>query len=332
MGLRDWDRAERLAKKWQESPQKAGKPPRTVSDAVESYLSDCRARKLAAGTIRRYTEALKHLKAFCEGGGVESIEELDLGVLTDFRASRPIAPSTSRTELEILRAFCDFAFKRDWIGQNYARELTPPKRQGPPTMPFTQEEVQRILDACDYLDDKNLNTVDRTRARAKALCLVMLYSGLRISDTVKLRRDAVDLKTGKLLLRVMKTGVPLYVRLGRPAIDALAAVPHEGEYFFWNGSSARDTVENVARKTIMRVCRRAGVHGHPHRFRDTFSVRLLEKGEDLRTVQLLLGHARIQTTERYYAPYVKSFQSILDAATAKLDFGTGLRAQRQIAS
>lgn len=62
--------------------------------------------------------------------------------------------------------------------------------------------------------------------------------------------------------------------------------------------------------------------GHPHRFRDTFSVSLLEKGEDLRTAQLLLGHTSIKTTEKHYAPFVQSFQRILDAATAKLDFGT----------
>jgi integrase len=64
----------------------------------------------------------------------------------------------------------------------------------------------------------------------------------------------------------------------------------------------------------------AGIEGHPHRFRDTFSVRLLEGRENLRTVQLLLGHTSIRTTEKHYAPWVQSVQRILDAATAKLDF------------
>ena|SRR5581483_6942153 len=59
---------------------------------------------------------------------------------------------------------------------------------------------------------------------------------------------------------------------------------------------------------------------HPHRFRDTFSVRLLERGKDLRTVQLLLGHTSIKTTEKHYTPFVRSFQKLLDDAPADLDF------------
>jgi len=98
-------------------------------------------------------------------------------------------------------------------------------------------------------------------------------------------------------------------------------LPTRGEYFFWNGTSAPSTAIGLARRTISRLLVNAGVEGHPHRFRDTFSVGLLEKGEDLRTVQLLLGHTSIKTTEKHYAPYVESFQRILDAATAKLDFG-----------
>jgi len=85
------------------------------------------------------------------------------------------------------------------------------------------------------------------------------------------------------------------------------------------------------RRTIEVVCKLAGVNGrNPHRFRDTFSVSLLQNGVDIRRVSLLLGHTSIQTTERHYAPYVESFQVQLDAATAGLDFGLAAENTRTI--
>ena len=321
VGLRNWARAMKRLEVWEKAAQEPGKPATLVPDAIASYLADCRTRRLEESTVRSYAKTLEYFERFCEAVKVRHIAEVDLAVLTDFRASRNVAASTSRKELEALRTFCAFAKKRGWIEENYAKELDPPKEDRVPTLPFAREEVERILAACDCLPDDNPFARDRTRRRARALCFVMLYSGLRISDTVKLPRASVDLKTGKMLLRVMKTGVPLYVRLGQPAIEALVALPMDSEYFFWNGKSKLATAVGNTRRTISRVLAIAGVEGHPHRFRDTFSVRLLEEGEDLRTVQLLLGHQSIKTTEKHYAPFVLSFQKILDAATAKLDFG-----------
>ena len=324
IGLRNSTRAVKRVDVWEKSAEETPRPAALVADAISSYLGDCRTRRLAGSTIVSYAKTLEHFQQFSDKYKVRHIAEIDLAALTDFRASREVAASTSRKELETLRAFCSFAKKRGWIEENYAKELDPPKEDRVPTLPFIRHEVERILVACYYLPDDNLFARDRTRRRAHALCLVMLYSGLRISDTIKIPRAAVDLETGKMLLRVMKTGVPLYVRLGQPAIEALGVLPIESEYFFWNGKSKLATAVGNARRTISRVLATAGVEGHPHRFRDTFSVRLLEQGGDLRTVQLLLGHQSIKTTEKHYAPFVRSFQKILDAATAKLDFGTSL--------
>lgn len=320
-GLRDWKRALKRVEKWEDRPEAAGAAA-GLRECLDSYLGDCRARNVKESTIADYKKTLEHLEGFCKARGLLHVDHLDLAVLTNFRASRNVAPSTSGKELKTLRSFCAFAKKRDWITENFAKELAPPKDVGPPTLPFERAEVAKILDACGRLEDDNPHTMERTRARARAMVLVMLYSGMRISDTIQLKRAAVDLKTGKLLLRVMKTGSPLYVRLGEPATEALAALPAEGEYFFWSGASKAATAIGNARKSITRVFKLAGVKGHPHRFRDTFSVSLLEKGEELRTVQLLLGHTSIKTTEKHYAPFVQSFQRILDAATSKLDFCT----------
>jgi len=330
---RDWARAVKRAEKLEAGPEGA-RIVVSVADAIASYLGDCQARNLADSTVESYSKTLEHLSTFCASRGIRAMDGIDLGELTDFRAGRkapartenesprPISPATSGKELETLRAFCAFSKKRGWMPENFAKDLRAPRDDGPPTMPFTREEVDRMLAACDAWGDRNPNSRALTRANARALVLVLLYSGLRISDAVQLRRDAVDLATGKMLLRIMKTGRKQYSRLGKPATDALAALPAGGEYFFWNGASALKTAIGLARRTIERVMARAGIaHGHPHRFRDTFSVRLLEKGEQLRTVQLLLGHNSIKTTEKHYAPWVDSFQVTLDAATAKLDFG-----------
>ncbi len=318
VGARDWARAGKRIAKWEEKPRQLA-APKSVKAAIESYLGDCRARKLKESTVMSYSNSLEHLRAFCEGTGITAVDQIDLGTLTGFRAGRKVAASTSAKELEALRAFCAFALDREWMDANHAKKLSPIRVDGSPTMPFTQEQIEKILEACGHLRH-GVAPVEFTRAKARAFCFLLLYSGLRISDAVQVRRTAVDLGTGKLLLRIMKTGVMLYVRLGQPAVDALAALPLKGEYFFWSGKSKLATATGKARHMIERVLSLAKVKGHPHRFRDTFSVRLLEKGEDIRTVQLLLGHASLQTTEKHYAPYIESFQRILDAATAKLDF------------
>jgi len=319
---RDWQRAVKRIGRLQDSPTAALAAVPTLVSAINSYLGDCRARNLTKSTVVSYSKTLEHLSGFCAAAGLSLIQDIDLGVLTDFRAARKVAPSTSGKELETLRAFCAFCRKRKWIDENYAKDLTAPKEAGCPTMPYTAEEVQSILRACECLGDDNPHTRQTNRLYARARVLVMLYSGLRISDTVKLSRLSINLGTGRCLLRVMKTGVPQYVTLQPPATAALAALPKDGQYFFWNGTSELATAIGNARRSIQRVLAAAGVKGHPHRFRDTFSVSLLENGEDLRTVQLLLGHTSIKTTEKHYAPFVKSFQRILDAATAKLSFGT----------
>jgi integrase/recombinase XerD len=315
---RDWSRAARRVAEWEANPAKAVNAP-LLEKAVDIYLKDCRARELAESTIESYEKTLEHLTNFRPGAHVD---EVDLGFLTEFRGARKVEPSTGVKELQTIRAFEAFCVERKWLTENFAKRLKPPKVGGCPTLPFSRGEIHKIVDACCRLATDDPGRLEYVRLRAKAEVLVLMYAGLRISDMVKLERKTVDLKSGKMLLRVMKTGVPLYIRLHPDAAAALKALPEVGPYFFWTGRGKLITAVKNARRTIQRVLALAGVEGHPHRFRDTFSVGLLEQGEDLRTVQLLLGHKSIKTTEKHYAPYVKSFQRILDAATAKLDFTT----------
>src|ERR1039458_9097804 len=141
LGTRDWQRAAKKVAKIEAKPQEAIEP-RSLAGAMELYLSDCRARKLKESTIISYGKTLDHLKAFMESLGLRSVEDIDLEVLTAFRAgrmvkateadepSRPIAATTSGKELETLRAFCAFAVVHGWIEQNFARQPKSSKEEG----------------------------------------------------------------------------------------------------------------------------------------------------------------------------------------------------------
>jgi integrase/recombinase XerD len=331
LGTRDWARAESRLRKLEQA-EEDGRRIVTVSDACEAFLVDCRRRNLKASTIRSYEKTLQYLHHFCVGQDLKLVSEVNQAVLLEFQNGREtprergdgkpsqLEPSTVRKELQTLRAFFRFLVDQDHAEENFAKKLRPPKESRRPTLPFSQTDVEALIGAANALEDDNPYILAKTRKRAVAVLLTMLYSGLRISDVATLERKRVNLRNGGLLLRMEKTGEPVYVKLGRPAMDALAALPAEGPYFFWSGQSAPATAIGNMRRTVDRVCAKAGVEGHPHRFRDTFAVRMLEKGVPIDQVSILLGHTSVKTTEKYYAPWVRSRQRLLDAAVAALDF------------
>jgi integrase/recombinase XerD len=338
---RDWGRAESRLKKLLESKE-SGKPVVTVAQSCEAFLADCRRRNLKISTLRSYEKTLHHLREFCAPQGIALISEVNQALLLQFQNGRerppaeeggkpsPLEPSTVRKELQTLRAFFRFLVDQDHAEKNFAKKLRPPKESRRPTLPFSQAEVDGLLEAAGTLEDDNPNVRRKNRKRAQAVLITMLYSGLRISDVATLERKRVSLKSGALLLRMEKTGEPVYVKLGQPALDALSALPMQGPFFFWSGQSAPATAIGNMRRTIERVCANAGIEGHPHRFRDTFAVRLLEKGVTIDQVSILLGHTSVKTTEKYYAPWVRSRQRLLDEAVATLDFVPALAANRRL--
>jgi integrase len=113
--------------------------------------------------------------------------------------------------------------------------------------------------------------------RARSLMLLLLYSGLRISDAMQVERNQLK-PDGRLLVRIMKTGKPLYVRLHADCLDALKALPVESEHFLWSGIGKLSSAVGSARRSVAMIGKLARVKDvHPHRFRDTFSVELLVK-------------------------------------------------------
>jgi integrase len=158
-----------------------------------------------------------------------------------------------------------FAEKRKWIDDNPAIELKAPKVPNKPTMPFTREEMLRILAA---LEPYGRSAGIRNAQRLRAFVLLLRYSGLRIGDATQL--DESRLAGNKLLLHTQKTGVPVYCVLPDVVVEALDAAPRSRErYFFWTGASTVHSAKGKWQRRLQRLFEFAKVPtGHPHRFRD----------------------------------------------------------------
>jgi integrase/recombinase XerD len=307
--LRDWTKAEALVRHWDDAGAKPTKATRTtIEEWKTAFLADAAApsgKNLNSETVRKYKLLFKQLDAFAEREGYRFVNQLDLAALTKFRAGWIDAALSASKKLERLRTTLKFALRRKWIPENPAVELDSPKITPNPTLPFSDDEMERILKAAKKPADR-------------AFILVMRYSGLRISDTCKLA--VANVKNKRLRLYQAKTGQHVYVPIPGHVADTLIHLPPKSPgYFFWTGNSSNRNVSSAWRERLAGVFRRAKiVNGHSHRFRDTFAVSLLEAGVSLENVSVLLGHRSIRVTQQHYAPWIKSRQDALDREVLKV--------------
>lgn len=125
-----------------------------------------------------------------------------------FATPARVKPRTARKELEHLRAFFAWCQDRKWISDNPARRLRMPLVEGVATLPFSPEEVSKLIAACDRISSTDQAMTPFIRRRSRALVYTLLYSGLRIGDIALLRRASLDETTRHLTVRTTKTGVP----------------------------------------------------------------------------------------------------------------------------
>jgi site-specific recombinase XerD len=312
--LRDWTKAEALARHWDNTGAKPVETPRvTIEDWRDAFLTDAASsagRNLKPPTVEKYKQLFKPLTAFTQKNGYRYVNQLDLDALTTFRATWKDAPLSASKKLKRLRGVLKFAMRRKWIAENPALDMDMPKIRQKPTMPFTAEEIENILKAAK--DDE----------RTRVLIQVMLHSGLRIMDVAMLKVDS--LMDNRIRLHQEKTGEHVSVLIPKKVADDLRALPkkHPG-YFFWTGRSTAVSAVGWWQQRLAAVFKKAKVrNGHSHRFRDSFAVGLLTAGTSLENVSRLLGHTSIKTTEQFYSPWIKTRQDALDAAvmSAALDF------------
>jgi integrase/recombinase XerD len=307
LDLRSWEAAQKLVRDWEAHPEGGGV---TITKACEKFLSDAVARHLSEPTMKKIRHVCGELTR--ELGAV-SLRSVTVDDIRKIRELWKLSALTTQKRLEMMRSFFRFCVDSGWIDRNPAAAVKLPVVHQSPTLPFGAAEMERILWAADTIREIHPQMPKGKERRIRAFILVMRYSGVRISDAVTLTPERV--KEGKLFLYQAKTKQPVWVPIPDEVVNTLSEIHEGGGYYFWSGAGKIKTCITQWQEDLKKVFVIAGIpDGHAHRFRDTFAVSLLEKGIDLKTVSVLLGHTSIQTTERHYAPWVKSRQLALETA------------------
>jgi integrase len=285
----------------------------TVKEAVEKFLHDLEhGQKRKSATLQKHKNLLeKRLLPWCESKSYRLLKQLDVDAVREFRSGWPDSAITARKNLERLRAFFWFCHSAGWVKHNSAAAVKAPKAERPSerVKVFTEEQIKKILRACDRYPERNAFGHDNP-TRVRAFVLTLRYSGLRIGDCVGLRKEHLD--KDRLFLRTQKSGESVYVPLPELAVDALKEIKNDNEYFFWTGRGLRKSAVADWQRSLRRVFEEAKVTGNAHMFRHTFAADLLTKGVPIEDVAILLGHATPAITAKYYAHFVKARRERLE--------------------
>lgn len=276
-----------------------------IAPAITLFLTHVRVEKgLSSNTVAAYQRDLAKFNVFAQKRKL-SLEGVSRDDLVDFLASLYREKLESRTvarELVTLRNFFRFAQIQELIATDPSLNLESPKIRR--TLPgyLRLEEVERLLEQPD--------TKTPLGVRDRAMLEVLYSTGLRVSELIGLRVTDLDTKVGCIRCigkgdkeRIVPAGrkalglVEKYLRDARPKLLGKRV---STQALFVNNRGGSITRVGVW-KILSAYGRRAGLRVAlaPHMLRHSFATHLLERGADLRSVQLMLGHADISTTQIY---------------------------------
>ena len=270
-----------------------------MDSAVESFLALASAR-LAPRTVDAYRRDLADLSAWLGGSPADATTDRLAEYVATMRADGKAATTISR-RVAAARSFYRHEVLLGTRTDNPAAELELPRRRRTLPRTLSPGEAERLIEAAAGTTPRSL--------RDRALVELLYGAGLRVSEAVGLERSAVDLE-GRLVRCIGKGSKERVVPIGREAVEALRRYQARGRPFldtrhrpelFLNAKGGPLTRAG-AFFILRRLAGAAGLEPervHPHLLRHSFATHLLEGGADLRSVQEMLGHADLATTELY---------------------------------
>jgi integrase/recombinase XerC len=262
-------------------------------------------RRVSPHTLRAYEgdvcEFLEFLRA--RERTPQTADRTDIRAFLGRLAARSLAPASLNRKLAAIRSYFDFLVETGHVAANPGRRVRSPKsRRGLPGV-LSAGEVERML--------RHDLGAGFAGLRDRAILETLYSSGLRVSELVQMQLADLDLAEG--FVRVLGKGrKPRLALLGRPARAALArylaartalvrATGRPGVQAVFLNQKGTPLSDRWVREIMDSVAAKSGIRVKvsPHTLRHSFATHLLDRGADLRSVQELLGHARLATTQIY---------------------------------
>lgn len=273
---------------------------------LKEYLGYLKLEKnLAENTTASYKNDLSSFLRFLEEYKIEDPSQIDSRIIINFFTNLEkigLTSSSAARYFSSLKGFLNYLFANNYLKNNPIEKVSPPKLAK--TLPgvLSVEEVDKIISQPDISSTLGI--------RDKTILEVFYACGLRISELIGLKLS--DLFLGEEMIRVLGKGskeriVPIgssainwvqtYLSKSRPLLQK--KMKSENCLFLNNRGSKLSRMG--VWKIVDRYVKESGIEKpvHPHTFRHSFATHLIEGGADLRSVQEMLGHADISTTQIY---------------------------------
>ena len=270
-------------------------------DFVREYLSYLQVEKgLAKNSVESYTSDLAKLKNWANKNSFDLLEltRRDLREWLIDLASENLSENSKRRMISALRGFYKFLQFDGHITKNPAEDLESPRKGFYLPNFLNQTDIENLLKAPDVTTEIGL--------RDRAILELMYACGLRVSETANLKISDVDIDAGVLTCKG-KGGKTRRVPIGKSAVEWLnkyLIARHAKEDIEINNMFVTSLGKPVNRQTIFNFIKQyAGKIGladvSPHTLRHSFATHLIQNSADIRSVQQMLGHADISTTQIY---------------------------------
>ena len=270
-------------------------------DEFIDYLKD--VKKTSRNTELSYKRDIAKLEKYLISQGADELNKVSATTLQNYillMEKSGLAAATVSRNIASIKAFFHFLFRKGYVTEDIAEDLKAPRIEKKLPEILTTDEVNRLLDQPKGTAPKDL--------RDRAMLELLYATGIRVSELISLNLSDINLQVGYIVCRDAKK--ERVVPFGAPAKRALSDYIRNARELMLEDQTSDVLFTNCSGQPMSRqgfwklvkyYARKAGITADitPHTLRHSFAAHLVENGADLRSVQEMLGHSDISTTQIY---------------------------------